>query len=83
MAVVGSVRRLGALAAGGGIAIGAIPGTNRLGRGGLAAGWMGGQRRPACPPRGRGRGAGLGVFHGQAEGNADEGPEQCAHDYQE
>jgi RNA polymerase sigma-70 factor (ECF subfamily) len=23
------------------------------------------------------------VFHGQAEGNADEGPEQCAHDYQE
>jgi hypothetical protein len=83
MPVVGSVRRLSALAVGGPIAIGSIPATSRLGCGGLAARRMRGQRRATCPPRGRDRRGSLGVLHGQGKNNPDEGPKQGAHHHQE
>lgn len=78
-----SVRRVGALVACGIVAIRPIVGTRRPGCWGLAARRARGQRRPACTPGCRHRRAGLGVLHGQAEGNPDEGPEQRGYHDQE
>jgi hypothetical protein len=75
MPLVGSVWRLGALVAGGLVAISSIPGTNRPGCWRLAARQTRGQRRPTCTPWRCRRRAGLGVLYDQAEGNPDDGPE--------
>jgi hypothetical protein len=80
IALVGSAWRLGALVAGG---IVAIPSTSRPGCWGVASRRTRGQRRPTPKPRRRYRRAGLGVLHDQAEGGPDEGPHQRAHDHQE
>ena len=81
--LVGSVWRLGALLAGGLVAIGSIPGTSRPGCWGVATRRAHGQYRSTCPSRRRHRRAGLGFLYHQAEGRSDEGPEQRAHDNQE
>jgi hypothetical protein len=69
--LVGSVRRLGALPAGGFTVIRLIPGTSRLGCGGLAARRRRGQRRGARTFRCRDPRAGLGILYGEAEDNPD------------
>jgi hypothetical protein len=81
--LVGSVWRLGALLAGGLVAIGSIPGISRPGCWGVATRRAYGQHRSTCPSRRRHRRAGLGFLYHQAEGSPDEGPEQRAHDNQE
>ena len=80
IALVGSAWRLGALVAGG---IVAIPRTSRPGWRRVAARRTRGQRRPTPRPRRGQRCAGLGVLCDQAESSPDEGPEQCARDHQE
>jgi hypothetical protein len=77
MPLPGPVRRLGGLLAGGLVAMGSTPGTSRPGGWGLAARRPRGQRRLAGTPWRRQGRAWLGVLHGQAEGNSDEGPEHC------
>jgi hypothetical protein len=81
--LVGSVWRLGALLAGGIVAIGSIPGTGRPGCWGVATRRAHGQHRSTCPPRRRHRRAGSGVLHDQPEGDTDEGPQQRTHRDQE
>jgi hypothetical protein len=77
--MVGSVRRPGALPAGGRIAIGLLTGTSRLGCGGLAARWRSGPGRS----RRSDRRAGLGVLYGQAKDDSHQGAEDCANGDQE
>ena len=79
IALVGSAWRLGALVAGG---IVAIPRTSRSGYRRVAGRRTRGQRRPTPRPRRGHRRAGLGVLHDQAKSSPDEGPEQRTHDHQ-
>ena len=79
IALVGSAWRLGALVAGG---IVAIPRTSRSGCWRVGGRWTRGQRRPTPRPRCGDRRAGLGVLCDQAESGPDEGPHQRAHDHQ-
>ena len=79
IALVGSAWRLGALVAGG---IVAIPRTSRSGWQRVAARRTRGQRRPTPRPRRGHRHADLGVLHDQAKSSPDEGPEQRTHDHQ-
>ena len=81
--LVGPVRQLGALPAGGRIAIGLMARTSRLSCGGLAARRRRGQRRGPGRSRRSNRRAGLGALHSQAEDNPDQGAEDCANGDQE
>ena len=83
MPLAGSVRRLGALVTCGVVGISRIVGTRPPGCLRLAARRARGPRPPPGRPRRRHPRAGLGVLHGQAEGNPDEGPEQRADHNQE
>src|SRR5215217_4303640 len=61
--LVGSVQRLGALLAGGLVAIGSIPGTSRPGCWRVATRRAHGQHRSTCPSRRRHRRTGLGFLY--------------------
>jgi hypothetical protein len=80
IALVGSAWWLGALVAGG---IVAIPSTSRPGWWRVAGRRTRGQGRPTPGPRRGDRCAGLGVLCDQAESGPDEGPHQRARDHQE